>query len=81
MGGRLRENCNSQSGTVQVRQQESLWYQLCEVQSNSADSTKLKESCFAYEIDVLFHGEIFIQVETDSDLVKINQFDILSRSE
>ena len=81
MGGRLRENCNSQSGTVQVRQQESLWYQLCEEQSNSADSTKLKESCFAYETDVLFHGAIFIQVETDSDLVKINQFDILSRSE
>ena len=65
-----------------MRQQESLWYQLCEVPSNSADSTKLKESCFAYEIDMLFHGEIFfIQVETDSDLVKINQFDILSRSE
>ena len=25
---------------------------------------KFKESCFAYEIDMLFHGELFIQVET-----------------
>ena len=24
---------------------------------NSADPTKFKESCFAYKIDMLFHGE------------------------
>ena len=68
MGGRLRENCNSQSGTVQVRQQ-SLCGINCKVLLNSADSTKFKESCFAYDIDT-FHGEIFIRVETAvSDLI------------